>query len=883
MRLCRSLKQQRGQPVSVAVTAVSVAFAVLLTLANPASGQASDGRASEAAGRFSCDPSHVWVLLLFDTSGSLKRTDPGFERRVGGAAALDALRQLQRDYPGSRIHVSTDNFAARYVSREWTDLARASDGDISRLVDQTWQVASANNGAFTDYAEAMQGAVDKMAEVDAAACKHVVWFTDGQHDTTPDTSFRVTDAESEEVSGLCLSSGANRELRRRNVWVTSVNLASDGAAEAPETLRRLYDDGEVACRYPLRGAIIKVGDVGNLAGEIAELLEDLPFESLESVPESEPCVFEQPTDRACEYGFVLEDGNESFEIFVDLKGLNDADLVEIFLVPPDGSTEMPLQFGASRREDRRTGFLLTASTTNWRKIEGHQAARQNVDRRGQPWRWAGEWTLRFRGDESSLAKVTPPRFTSSALPSFDARYRDETDSLEGEISVEHENLNSFAGAVRMQVNEQQFDLPLEAQAVDAALGSRFTWQVQDVASKVLEAVAADGSDAAAVLRQSAGRVIAAVRLVKTVDWGSGQPLQWEVPGSRVEMSIPISVVAWEGDGLHPRSVVASVEDATLRAGRGSIDIAVEPGEANAMLRLSELSVFGDQTVEVQAHDGEWRCEVPSTAGAKARLHCPPLEVDVAADTDALVTIALELVSELDSFQQLMDRATAQGFGADAKARLAPMEHASVVESVRIATPETSTTLTMFAALLALYAVGNLACRFLLAWLNRNWDPLESDSYWRQEFQFVDPRATGSGEAKHSRCHELSDKSRRADLDGLSLQMVWMRAMVGNADIVAIAPTGSRGVVTAASNEGSPIRKRSSVGVRLKDGWAAVVSSEGDRAELYIWDAEPENRPHDRIRDALPFIEGALKAASQMDQQANGGEGTTDSHSSPEPW
>lgn len=853
--VCRSLR-------TTLVAAVVVGLTLVLVVANPrtAASQSAERRAGLPEGRFACDPSSLWVSLLFDTSGSLKRTDPGFERRAGGMAAMKVLQQLQSQYRNVDIRVSVDSFAANYTAGDWINITRADESAWQRLRDATWQAASANNGAFTDYVSAMTGIARKMDEVTAESCKHVVWFTDGQHDTEENSPRQVTEAESAEVASLCRTSGVNSDLRQQNVWITSVHLASAIPEDAPETLRRLYDSGEYPCPNPLRGEIIKVTDIDLLAERLTELFEDLPFESLEAVPESEPCAVGRSSDGRCIYTFVLDAANESFEVFIDLKGLADTDLVNIELVPPSGSAALPLRFGSERREEHRTRFLLTASTSNWRRIEGHQAVTTADGRTSKVREWGGKWTLAFRGEDSHLARVTPPRFRTNALPIFEAEYHDSTDQLMGQIKYADDGLGTFDAFVGLRFANQQHEIPIELRPATATSGSHFAWAVSGVANRILEALDADDNESRASLKTAAGRISIQVSLVKVVDWPTGPSLRWSVPGTAREVSVPISVVAWAEESLHPQDVAVEIPNATVRASGDDLAVTAEPGLVDATIRLGRIDVHG-QSLKMRATDPEWACDL--AGGVGGRLNCPPLKVTSDAAADAEVSISFQFVSELQDYQRLSDLANAQGFAAAGKNRLDSEDHLSHIGDIRIVVAERSRIVWTLLLLLALYVAANACCRLISAARYRRWTPLVSDNYWSQRLKLADSSVSRSGSPAKAHCTELAEKRTRAVLGELTLHVAWLPSFIGREiSIVASGPRSSAGIIVDASSMQEPrIREHASLGARLDDGWAAVLAGDGNEAQLYLWDvASDDPAPYSRIEDAVRQIDHVLRSS-----------------------
>lgn len=541
-----------------------------------------------------CDPQEgVAILLLYDVSGSLRGTDPAATRRDGGLAALRELERLQSDY-SARFSVAVDSFASAYDSSSWVTLTSGSDGAGDGLRSRIADIGADNSGTSTDYGAALEGAAQRFIGLPAEACKRLVWFTDGGHDTVPRTSDRLTAAESLEIDALCApSDGAAGILSRLDVWVSAVYLSPSRGSEVTEPLRRLFGQSHLACPAPLLGEIVDVPDVSGLAQLLGERIEDQGFEAVENPPPPQPCDAVRGTQvEECVFSFTVEREAASFEMYVDLQNVPDSDTVAMLLRSPSGRLD-EARFGDERAMQPATGFELYAATSNWRKITGHQAAEFATGRGPAPWEWTGEWQLVFRGTGSQLARVTPPRITSSGLPQLDANYDADHDLLQGTVSVGRGQV--FEGHIRLGL-----DAPQDARD-GAPIGHPDGYSVQAGAWSVprLGAAVAEALDGEPVANSTNWLVPVSAQLVQTVDWAGESGIQWRIPNAvRRVFVTPAGTIIDDGRRCHALSDDGRMECSfsfALSDTDESFTIFIEPPESQnvSWLDVSLLPPSGE--------------------------------------------------------------------------------------------------------------------------------------------------------------------------------------------------------------------------------------------------------------------------------------------------
>jgi len=234
--------------------AALMALAGAVALAAPARADQVYPALGELAG---CVKEHraLDVLMLFDSSGSLYRTDPG-ERRFAAAqvalAQLNGIAEANGDGRPVTVRVGIAQFAGEYrQTHGWRTLRGSPDevqADIAtvrstRLLDRT------------DYALALSGAQRTLAG-SPTACKALLWFTDGKYEPLPDNAGVAAqeDAAEEGLAELCAPNGVVDQLRADDVKTVVVGLASELDPGDQQRLRRLAgEDGECGSR-PVAGS-----------------------------------------------------------------------------------------------------------------------------------------------------------------------------------------------------------------------------------------------------------------------------------------------------------------------------------------------------------------------------------------------------------------------------------------------------------------------------------------------------------------------------------------------------------------------------------------------------------------------------------------------------
>lgn len=899
-----------------ASTVVGATIAVLLcaSLLSLAATQKPAG--AQDASQCSADE-EIRLLMLFDVSGSLKRTDPEARRRDGGLLALNDLQKLQERYRDVAMWMTIDSFGTVYEAGQW--LPASND----RLRQRVTSVGSRDNAGFTDYRQALDGAFERLSGVSPDVCKRIFWFTDGTHDTDKNSGPAVTAAESAQIDELCADGGAAARLTGQGVEVTAVNLAGGDARQAPETLRRLYGKGDSACANPLLGEIIHVSDIADLASRLRESIADGAFEAVEQIPASNACDSVDTADTeasggVCEFTFDLDLSDKSFKIFIDLKNLVDPDAILIYLRRPTDEALLPVAFADAEQIHPQTGFLAQAGTSNWKQLTGHQAAAFSSRFTSDEWVWEGTWTIAFHGDGSSLARVTRPVVTTKGLPKLNpVIYADNR--LSGQVSLPPtENESEFAGVVRLSLDAPGHDLhgwrlePVEGHAVE-----RGSWSAPGV-SHMVAAV----PEMTAHLQSTSGAVGLRAQLVEFVDYGGETDIHWEVPEAHYVVTVQMAHAAWERDGgLHPAVTdVAVAEDEGL-APTGDFLVSVVPGRRDGVLHLESVIATADgERVPLEPTESmaSWECIVPSgeqTADARESSPasggaCPLIRIQPRVDDDVIADFVFEFTSTLVEESALREDAAAQGL-SDQATKYDAITTTVVRPDVDIRVINADDTWRWFALLTAFAIALALGARIIVAHQLRRWEPLDNENdrafaaqvlLVGDQFVLADgtPLAGSTGEPAQGvkqrlvPAFDLTKSQSRASVGtgkgAVRLRSTWGRPLLGGTPRIIASPSSGGDVCIAAN--GKTRRRRGDVGRKLRNGWALSRQHGGvGEASFVVWDlprdpAEAAGRIEAAERDAIRECErsqffGSMSTAESSDpvQQERpvepGGEGPVD--------
>lgn len=656
------------------------------------------------------------VLILLDTSGSLKTNDPAKLRSAGTRDALQVLDGLSREFSGAQIEVTVDTFDQRYFrQRGWLP----AGGIYDRIGDAIEDVTS-DDGSYTDYVEALTGAWGRFA-ARADDCNLLIWFTDGEHATESDD-----EGERRELLQLC--SSPQMQSLRDHVWVGAVQLNTGDLQSS--RLRYLYGEdnpsaGTLECANPLRGRVYDDFDPTRLRRVLRELIEISAAEAdpteeppLPRIVRPSPSAFQQCTggdgsrERPCVVSFDLDPGTESFRAFVDLtfieRGIENPESVLVAVRSPDGTTSPSIGGSGDIRPGEHSGdylpvdpfaFYVRSQYPSDLQIVGHQVAEALVDSVRWEWQWEGSWQLRFFGDTSEAQAdarkaAAVVRFQTTDRPAVDSFGIDSQCTLSGFVvnypPQEYENielrvrLDAADGepvyATRPSLTEvplmvadgnRRFELP-------GFLDWLLAWDTPQYGG--------NDRNLREAIHERGGLAAVAVLSQRFQYAGVPEKLTWERDIGRLDLAErqlaqlsglldghgidhlfclpPDPAIQWLPTGL-------ALGDPEHGWDGASFAVTAMPGELPATLSLDVdgVGIVGRDTAEqadaaapstARIAAESWACEVPAGAGVDGPFTCPePISIRIDSEPTLRPTLPLRLplrvVEQSGSASALLER------------------------------------------------------------------------------------------------------------------------------------------------------------------------------------------------------------------------------------
>ena len=639
------------------------------------------------------------LLILLDTSGSLRTTDPGNLRSAGTSDALQVIEGLSLSYPeDANIEVALDTFDASYSRQAgWY----AASEVYSRLGDSVDKIAT-DSGPYTDYGAALTDAWRERFTMRANDCNLLIWFTDGEHATAEDEA-----GEQRQLVELC-SSPAMQSLRD-HVWVGAVQLR-EGESEASR-LRYLYGqaspaDASLRCINPLRGEIYDSFDADRLNTVLRELIETVigrtPQPPEEPMPDPvrppQPELDEgrctggdgSPSDP-CIVFFDLDPGIESFRAFVDLtfigREIENPDDVLAVVRAPDGTTSPSIGVRGDIRPREQTGrylpvnpfgFFTRSNYPSDLQIVGHQAAEQLANSNQWQWQWEGEWSVLFFGDtpaaqEDARRAAAAVRVQREDSPFVDSFGIDDRCSVSGFVAnYPTDNYSDVELRLRVDAGDGEPVYPtrqsLTGEPLVAEPDTR-RFALPDIFGELVHWDSPDrggnGTNLRDALTQRGGVALVAVLSQTFTYAGAPEPLVWARDIGRLDLTgreasylldvtdgrsadhlfcLPLdSGVRWLptdvalGDPQHDWSGAAFAVSAV--AGELPATLSLAAAGVELVEQDSDTGVAAATGVAVD--NAEWTCEVPAAAGDTSRFTCPePISIEVSADQPFMPTMKL---------------------------------------------------------------------------------------------------------------------------------------------------------------------------------------------------------------------------------------------------
>lgn len=346
------------------------------------------------------------ALFLVDESVSLRDQPPKNNRQRPGndpddtrvpalKAAIRALTSLTRgsEDVAVKVEASLAGFGDRFIERAgWMDL---NDTSISTLEREIEKQADRDTDQHTRYHRALDGALRTFVKSGngEAACRLLVWFSDGLHDD--DDAGNVTDLSSRErqqiQKDICGSNGILSQLHNNGVYVRAVGL--NESMKQMELMKAIAEgNGSVAlgAGSTLKNCGFKVGrDAGEFslatdADDIVDQLISVPGGPEDDVATSK-CA-DGSTDCS-EIRFKADGSILGFKMLITRP--SEAVTVEL----------------ASEQCGKVQIFLRQAnSCADTTTIETLTDSKALLDVRRNTGSIEGEWSVSFRGPEARLAR-----------------------------------------------------------------------------------------------------------------------------------------------------------------------------------------------------------------------------------------------------------------------------------------------------------------------------------------------------------------------------------------------------------------------------------------------------------------------------------------------
>ncbi len=591
----------------LSLAATLAGFGVVLSTSSPTSAAAARCNQGET----------LRVLILLDTSGSLRNTDPGNLRIIGAQEAIDIISGIAKDKPGTRFLVGVDTFATKYqIEGDWVDAISVEElENLKAEVPFRARVRAGIDGKFTDYREVFKGAVERFSQPTGSGgtCDFLFWFTDGDHDTD-NVAGTPSVTEEGEIDDLCGINGPVDELRQFGVDVTVLELSVN--REPSQTLRRLVGEFSVGesseCRG-LRGESIGEVIPATSASELERKLLDAIQRGVDPDFPPDPPTCENRRAGYCEYPFVLSEDLEWIKVYVQLEELANPDALAIRLRPPDGSGSIPLSFSEDWSEIAETGMQVRVSSPSYKIIWAH---RLSEDWRGTKWGEDQIWVVEFFGPEGekAAAAVKPEELPLTTAKVSDLEF--DGSSLNGVV----DGIENIEGDELLVARTRLPDLGdtggdglfSESVIVDSATGD---FAIPDIVERIISATR-DTDYLSSNWNDEGERVVPVeVSLEKRIDYGPYDA--WPLEGS--------SEVTDDDDIVFCPIPNVGV---SILPGGFRFEVEVKPCAHSRVLSDPRVTASDAQgnPLEVSV-DPDWECQVPAGVRGSPNFPCPELEIE----------------------------------------------------------------------------------------------------------------------------------------------------------------------------------------------------------------------------------------------------------------
>lgn len=396
----------RGAPLKFAVWALLLFLllpAVPLRTSAPAAAAAADDALSQLGGCIAAGGTGD-VLIVLDTSGSLKQTDPENRRIDAAQFFIDRLAAFTKSN-GITVDVAVAGFDTGYHP-DAAGWVRLDEGNADSVRSSLDAYRNQVGGVDTDYWAAAAGARQELmkkadAEPGVTHCPVWFWFSDGTFDIqqrrSGDAQAGRLDGFKSYAPGNPLSSAAEREAaikaglddlcrpqgqadQLRVAGITTVAIGLTGGNTDLSTMEGVAKGGTCG-QEPGRGAYYPVDAVDGIF---------FAFDEFAS-PGRAPLT---TTGMVCGGGVVCGEGTHSFVLD------NSISRVTVLASSDPGARTVLLQSPQSAPVDlaREGGTSAVAGANlewSWKTDKTLEVTIVRANDAG----WAGQWAVQFTGDQ----------------------------------------------------------------------------------------------------------------------------------------------------------------------------------------------------------------------------------------------------------------------------------------------------------------------------------------------------------------------------------------------------------------------------------------------------------------------------------------------------
>lgn len=376
--------------------------------------------------------SSLRVLMLVDESQSLKELGKGTNKTPGNdpmdmrvPALASVVRVLNSAVESSsasaqlgrkplEVAIAIAGFGKGYESR--LPFTALNDNSVGRVIGVLENQADRDTDFTTRYDVALSASLKEFEEDSGtdAACRLLIWFSDGQHDSNNEPGYSSTEKGEIEKS-LCGANGIVDGLRAAGVTIVAAGLNSN--ENELDLMRLIAAGGERYSFSESSGRSGRVSVAVDNCGEItpdgqfalaqnADDIIDSLFEVLVSVPgipdpgnpleDPAPGTEEQCSsaigDEPCfTQSFVVDDSIAAFQVLVE----RPSESVTVVLTSAEAQ-EVTVLDGSGPSVDQAKNVIETTV------VSARKATISVTKKKENPIR--GEWRLAFYGPEAGASK-----------------------------------------------------------------------------------------------------------------------------------------------------------------------------------------------------------------------------------------------------------------------------------------------------------------------------------------------------------------------------------------------------------------------------------------------------------------------------------------------